>query len=1155
MVVKKDTRISILFIFIILFSFNNCEFVYAGRPENIPVPNEKTQLHPKIEFRLSSVIASGQASILSLQPEQGNIDNRIRVVLELSSQDPKNLDIIIETGVTVERSNGNLAQILIEPDKLYALAENDFINYIRYPHIAYPSIVSQGVDVVDADLLHDISIDGSGVKVAILDLGFEGYSDLVGTELPNGMITRSFSEGGLEVNGDHGTACAEIVHDVAPEAELYLVSMSTGVDFLDAMDWLISQDVDVISFSVGFVNTGPGDGTDILCQKVDEAVSNGLLFVASSGNYAGGHYEGLFNDPDADNWHDFGEYESIELTAQAGDTIVLHLSWAAPWPTNQDYDLVLYDYNFDYVDSSENIQDSYYPVESIYYSVVSSGNYYVCIYDYSTTSSYSLELFSTNHDFNDYQVPSSSIVSPAYGSGAFAVGATDWSDDSIHSYSSQGPTNDGRTKPDVVAPSGVSNSVYGSFYGTSASCPHVAGVAALLLQDKSLTVNQLKQALEASAVDLGSVGKDNVYGAGRVDAFNSRLYHNIEPTTIVTSPNNGGWFTDSVRLEADSYDADGTSRQVEIEHNLYTNDLSDDRWVSDGVYIITSDLWYHDWSSGGITSSTFYFRTRTFDGLEWGEWDTNDSPMGVDNTEPEAPTLIEDITGSSWSTHNTPQYSWDTPVDVGSGIQYYEVKIDESTISQVGNTHNPTLEDGIHTCQVRAVDNVGNIGGWSNTVTVQIDTTAPSGSIVIQSDDLYTITQTVTLSLQSSDSGGSGVIDYALCTDGVTWGDWQTYAESPSVSLNPSDGLKTLYVKYRDQTLLESETYSDTITLDETSPGTPILTTPLVSTIITDTTPLFSWSPVSDSTSGLANYYLEIDVLSTFDSPSLLQVTQSETSFTPVTELGYSTWYWRVYADDNAGNEGTYSDTWSFSIATPYAITVEAYCESCLEMKIVTFSLNSIDYQTSGTLSGLQLSNDLSAPRMDGSPLHGFKEWTKDGASYSNEHDITISESGTYRIVFEEKTPGLDLYVQEQSYALVLNYNVNIWSSQTYTGAIVSVTFSDGEIDHYTTEITTDLVIGESIVSIPFDTIQNLDTSYIGGSALTTDISVKESDESLIFQDSTTVTILTTTRAKAWTRVVETVSNWGMYSSFDRPIVWNDIVVFVVSNWGIFPSI
>src|SRR5439155_2441501 len=107
----------------------------------------------------------------------------------------------------------------------------------------------------------------------------------------------------------------------------------------------------------------------------------------------------------------------------------------------------------------------------------------------------------------------------------------------IAPYSSRGPTNDGRTKPDITGIDGVSVTGAGGFsnpfYGTSAAGPHIAGIAALLLQCRSsLKAGEpgdspssdratMRDALLSNAIDLGSPGVDNTYGTGRADALNS----------------------------------------------------------------------------------------------------------------------------------------------------------------------------------------------------------------------------------------------------------------------------------------------------------------------------------------------------------------------------------------------------------------------------------------------------------------------------------------------------------------------------------------------------------------------------------------------------------------------------------------------------------
>jgi len=117
-------------------------------------------------------------------------------------------------------------------------------------------------------------------------------------------------------------------------------------------------------------------------------------------------------------------------------------------------------------------------------------------------------------------------------SAVVTCGATN-SSDVIASFSSRGPvtwwsdypTSGPLIDPDISGPGvGVISTQWGGGYtsmdGTSMATPHIAGVAALMLDaNPNLSVAQIDQIMETTSVDLGPAGKENTYGAGRVDAY------------------------------------------------------------------------------------------------------------------------------------------------------------------------------------------------------------------------------------------------------------------------------------------------------------------------------------------------------------------------------------------------------------------------------------------------------------------------------------------------------------------------------------------------------------------------------------------------------------------------------------------------------------
>ncbi len=405
---------------------------------------------------------------------------------------------------------------------------------------ALGTVVSQGVGVIGAQAWHAAGYNGVGVKVAIWDFGFRDYKKLVGVELPpwERLTAKGFNlpVAGL-ANDDpeeakHGTAVAEIVYDIAPEAEFYLVAADTEEDMIDALEWLIDQGVDVIVASISVDAWCLDLGRSFFEPTFEKLRENGVLLVVASGNDALSHWQGQFQDLNADGRHDFtATDDSISFEAYEGEYLDLVLRWEDPCqPSTNDYVLILYDDDGYVVAESDydNALDG--PVEELFDEIPYDGTYHLVIEKAPTALAVQLDLVWANGPQLEHAVAAGSVsyFEAAISPSVLTVGSVYWQSLQLEETSSQGPTKDGRIKPDLVAPTCVETVSYSGdptsddpewcgFAGTSAAAPHVAGAAVLVKQAyPNYTPDQLQQFLEGNADDLGAVGKDNVYGAGLV---------------------------------------------------------------------------------------------------------------------------------------------------------------------------------------------------------------------------------------------------------------------------------------------------------------------------------------------------------------------------------------------------------------------------------------------------------------------------------------------------------------------------------------------------------------------------------------------------------------------------------------------------------------
>ncbi len=346
--------------------------------------------------------------------------------------------------------------------------------------------------------------------------------------------------------GAHGTACAEVVHDLAPEARLHLLQVDNFLKTAERMfDHLDQADIDIMTISLSVLAMGRADGTgtlgfppipiyDIL-QTAHE--SQDMLIVMSAGNYARQHYAGIFRDLDDDSIHDVSSrpfetpLESIPLAVQAGPPFYVYLSWddwephATTPEAGSNYDLHIYGSDGSLVASDTSGRSSHSPpIKSVRIAAETDTIYHIQVRQSPTTQDrHSLRIWviGDRTSILNKKTPEGSLGPPADADAVLTVGAANVSTALRLSTSSQGPTADGRIKPDITgcySHISVSSPGYGphGFAGTSAATPHIADMAALLLGEMGINTPSpvLKERVLGFTADYGEPGPDNQWGHG-----------------------------------------------------------------------------------------------------------------------------------------------------------------------------------------------------------------------------------------------------------------------------------------------------------------------------------------------------------------------------------------------------------------------------------------------------------------------------------------------------------------------------------------------------------------------------------------------------------------------------------------------------------------
>ena len=589
-------------------------FEAVSAPEKVEAAPEDTSFKVLTKVLSKSKDKEDDAKKLGLEYKDGDV----RALVILDDNTPDTVINEIKKYANIESVNSELVQINIPIDDLSTLYKIPNIAKVQPTSKAIQSsFYGEGYKTIHANIPHELGIKGDGIKIAILDLAFDDTND----EIKNNIVeTKSFRHDfdglkipleGFGTESVHGTAVSEIVIDVTPNSELYLYTFASEVEFLDAMDYAISKDVDLITMSAGWVNY-PTDGNSEMTKKVEQAIGMGIPFVVSAGNYAETHWEGNFIDTNENSWHEFeGLDEGISVVASQSRVdreipFILYLMWDSPSGGINDFDLSLTDEDGNEVAYSANLQetDNAIPFEYVYFTPENAGTYSLGVrYGGSDTTDAILEIFSPS-DKLEYQIAEGSVSVPTDAAGIISVGAINYYDSRLEPFSSQGPTNNCMASPSLVAPDAVTTTAYGNspFFGTSAAAPHVAGMVALMI-DKTpqLTPAQILSELTMySDTEFDSyINLQNMFGSGLADSqFIAELDEIVHVTDVkdgCTSGNNLSDFRDGDSDQQSKFAVGG----LIVQQGVILDEPSE---IIIPPWVKSNAGW---WTDGTVTDETF----------------------------------------------------------------------------------------------------------------------------------------------------------------------------------------------------------------------------------------------------------------------------------------------------------------------------------------------------------------------------------------------------------------------------------------------------------------------------------------------------------------------------------------------------------------------
>jgi hypothetical protein len=434
--------------------------------------------------------------------------------------------------------------------------------------------------------------DGTGIKIGVLS---DGVTNLAASQALGDLGPVAILPGQAG-SGDEGTAMLEIVHDMAPGAQLYFATAFTSItSFAQNIRDLRAAGCDIIIDDVFyFVETPFQDGSLVptstnggaVIQAVNEVTASGAMYFSSAGNAGNlndgtsGVWEGDFVSGGntsaplpAGQVHRFGiqNFNSLTLLNTAAP---VSLYWSDPLgASSNDYDLFrLNAAGTQVIGSSTNIQNG---TQDPYEQVNQAANSpRIVIVKKNTAQArflhlnanrgrFSIATSGQTHGHSAAANAFSCAATPArlpFGPGPNPIGPFPnpfSGSNTVELFSSDGPrrvffqadrtpytpsllSTGGvlRQKPDITAADGVAVTGVGNFptpfYGTSAAAPHAGAIAALIKSaNPALTNAQIRTALTSSAIDIETAGVDRDSGAGIIMPYNALQAAGISGTAFL----------------------------------------------------------------------------------------------------------------------------------------------------------------------------------------------------------------------------------------------------------------------------------------------------------------------------------------------------------------------------------------------------------------------------------------------------------------------------------------------------------------------------------------------------------------------------------------------------------------------------------------------